>query len=305
MAWMKRIELQRIAFLVCLSAFTALAAGAQTKRDAVRKIIGALRCSEFEWLSQGGREKYALAVPVTISGRKYKYQLDTGSPHTFIYGTEAARWGWAKGQRSVGVRDLRFGGAGAAAAKLHVKEERRPGRTGGTLGLDLLLGHVVVLDYPGRLFCLVPGESVPADLRRRTSWVPAEILNGKFFVHTRLNGQELDHIFFDTGASLLPLAVDFESWKTLTGRAGEAEATTKMTVNSWGKPAALVGAPAVGALEVGEVRLERPVIYYWGNEPGFFRKWFRPATGLIGNLPFWDEVVVLDLGERPAFGILR
>lgn len=244
-------------------------------------------------------------MPITIDGRKYNYQLDTGSPYTFVYGTEAERWGWAKKERRVSVRDVKVGGMSIPAAQLSVKEDRRRGQTDGTLGLDLLLGHVVVLDYPGERFCLVQKASVPVDLTRRTSWVAAEILAGKFFVKSKLNGQELDHVFFDTGASLLPLAVDFESWKTLTGRASETEATTRITVNSWGKQAPLIGAHAVGALEVGEIRLEQPVIYYWGNEPTFFRKWFHPATGLIGNAPFWNEVVVLDLGERPAFGILR
>jgi hypothetical protein len=302
---MNNIELRRLAFLLCLIFLTAHAAGAQSNRAPVNKLINALRCSDFDWLSHEGQERYALAVPLTIDGRKYKYQLDTGSPYTFVYGAEAERWGWAKGQKRISVREMKVGGMNVPAAQLSVKEGMVRGKTDGTLGLDILLGHMVVLDYPGQRFCLIPKASVPVDLTRRTSWVPAEILKGKFFVKTKIKGLELDHVFFDTGASLVPLAVDFESWKTLTGRASEAEATTKITVNSWGKRVPLVGAPATGALEIGNIRMEQLVIYYWGHEPGFFRKWFHPATGLIGNLPFWNEVVVLDLGERPAFGILR
>ncbi len=30
-----------------------------------------------------------------------------------------------------------------------------------------------------------------------------------------------------------------------------------------------------------------------------------PAAGLMGNAPFWNEIVVLDSSANPAFGILR
>ena len=279
---------------------------AQNSRDAAKGLIERLRCGRFEWAQlKGVSDKYALVVPITISGRKYKYQLDTGSPATMIYGTEAGRWGWTTGQRSVLVRALEVGGMVIPQAELRVMEKRRPGSTAGTLGLDVLLGHTVVLDYSGKRLCLIPKVVAPAELMRRVSWVPAEIRGGKFFVRAKLNGQELDNIFFDTGASAFPLIVDLESWKSLTTRGDEAAATTKLTVSAWGEPVTYVGAAALGPLEVGSIRMERPTVYYREAQPDFFKKWFSPAAGLMGNAPFWDEVVVLDLSARPAFGILR
>lgn len=87
-------EKPSIAFLLCLILLIVPVTGAQNNHDPFKKLIGSLRCSEFEWISfEGGPEKYALAVPIIIEGRMYKYQLDTGSPYTSIYGTEAERWG--------------------------------------------------------------------------------------------------------------------------------------------------------------------------------------------------------------------
>ena len=99
--------------------------------------------------------------------------------------------------------------------------------------------------------------------------------------------------------------VDFETWKTLTGKVGEAEASTRIVGNSWGKPLPFIGAPATGALKVGSLQLSSPMVFYRGTQPEFFKKYPYPAIGSLGNAPFWDYVIVLDLGVHPAFGILR
>jgi len=91
----------------------------------------------------------------------------------------------------------------------------KPGGTAGTIGLDLLRGQIAVLDYPGKRFCLIRRADAPEELRlhKRGAWVSAEIRDGKFFVKAKLNGQRLDDVFFDTGASVFSLMVDFETWK--------------------------------------------------------------------------------------------
>ena len=58
----------------------------------------------------------------------------------------------------------------------------------------------------------------------------------------------------------------------------------------------MVGAEVQGALEIGIFRMYGAMAYYWGNNPSFFEQWPFPATGLLGNALFFDEVVVIDLG---------
>ena len=67
----------------------------------------------------------------------------------------------------------------------------------------------------------------------------------------------------------------------------------------------MVGAEMQGALEIGKVRMDSAMVYYWGDPPTFFDQWPFPVAGLLGNALFIDEVVVIDLGQTTRFGILR
>jgi hypothetical protein len=298
--------------LICLFCMFGFLLTARAQKTLVKPadLLADSKCTAFEWDAlEGVTERGAIRVPVTLDGRTYWYQLDTGADATIIYGAEAERWGWRKGAEWVRVPAISLGGSSISAAMLYVMADMKtkPGSTAGTVGLDLLLGQIAVLDYPGKRFCLIRRADAPEELRlhKRGAWVSAEIRDGKFFVHSKLNGQVLKDVFFDTGASAFPLMVDFETWKTLTGKVGEADASTRIVGNSWGKPMPFIGAPATGALQVGPLQLPSPIIFYRGTEPDHFKKYPYPATGLLGNAPFWNDVIVLDLGVHPAFGILR
>lgn len=102
----------------------------------------------------------------------------------------------------------------------------------------------------------------------------------------------------DARSSLL---VAFE----LTGRTGTEPDNVRSEGTSWGQMFTGIGAPALGALEVGDVRLENPTVWYRPEQPNFVGAWPIYAQGLMGNAPFWDEVVVLDLGIWNSFGVLR
>ncbi|HEX8385657.1 MAG TPA: hypothetical protein VF576_05715, partial [Rubricoccaceae bacterium] len=65
------------------------------------------------------------------------------------------------------------------------------------------------------------------------------------------------------------------------------------------------GAKAEGDLEVGPVHLARPTVYTEPADPTGYADFGFRARGLIGNAPFFDEIVVLDLRSRPLFGVLR
>lgn len=290
--------------LALLSSFSF----AQKEQTGVGGLMGNLHCTNFEWLAVTGiSDKAALRIPVILDKKTYWYQLDTGADATIVYGSEAKRWGWEQGQRFVRVPNVNVGGLEIPAILANVRPEMKanPKDAEGTVGLDVLIGHIVVLDFPNQHFCVVPRADAPLDIGKHTKWVPAEIRDRKFFVTVKVNGTDLDAVFFDTGASLFDLNVDIDRWKLLTGRSGETEATKRITVNSWGKPVTFYGAPALGSLEVGPIRLNTPTVYYNGSQPDSFKKWPFRVQGAMGNAPFWKEMVVLDLGSHPAFGIFR
>jgi hypothetical protein len=208
----------------------------------------------------------------------------------------------------VRVDKIRFGGCDLPAAWMQVQPqmEKVAGEaSSGTVGLDLFIGHVIIIDFPGRRIFVFPHADTPGWLWDRTAWVPAELRYGKFFPMVKINGTELDGVFLDTGSSESPLQVDFETWKRLTGRAGEADATKRFSGNSWGKTLTFIGAPVSDSMDIGDVKIANPIVYYCRDDPESFRKTGIKAVGLMGNATIWDSVVVIDLGISPQFGIVR
>jgi hypothetical protein len=295
--------------LLCVFWVQGLSLEVPANRISTSEIIDRLPGTSFEWRgAEGVSDKAVMIVPVELDGQEYWFQLDTGSDVTMLYGTgEAERRGWRESKQwFVGVPGVSVGGVHFDSVDVFIKEEMAGGgKTAGTLGLDLLQGKVVVLDFPRQRFCVVQHGDMPSEILERTAFVPAEVRDNKLFVLIRAGGEELKDIFFDTGASSFPLVVDLDLWQRLTGKKGYDDATSIVNISSWGKTVPMVGAEMQGALELGKVRMDRAMVYYWGDQPRFFDQWPFPAAGLMGNALFIDEVVVIDLGQPTRFGILR
>jgi hypothetical protein len=93
----------------------------------------------------------------------------------------------------------------------------------------------------------------------------------------------------------------------LTGRTSDDVRNEVWRVSSWGKKAALIGAPLRGSMCISNACLEAPIIYFEssGLENFRFDKYQIPATGLIGNAPFVDQyTVAIDL-HNERFGLYR
>ena len=127
-----------------------------------------------------------------------------------------------------------------------------------------------------------------------------------FFLQLKVNGMQVNNLFFDSGASQFPAILDEARWEAATGR-NEAEATQRVQVPSWGKTVTMLGAPITGAVEVDSVRYEKPLVFFQKEKdsPSNFSNWPFPVGGSIGNALFFDEVIAIDLGAFPAFGIVR
>jgi hypothetical protein len=264
----------------------------------------ALPCTPFKWESgEGVLNKAALLIPVTIAGKKHLFQLDTGTDVSLMKTTEAPRWGYKGGKDSFRVPNVRLGGLRLPGLRMWTREESRPD-VSGTIGLQPLIGRVAVIDFVHSRFCLIPPEDFPPSLLEKIEWHPGMIRDGKFFVRVKVGGQELDGMFLDTGSSPFDLIVDRSDWQQLTGRTGEEDATSRLSAPSWGHSVTVIGAPALGDLEVGGIVVKTPLVYYVREQPTSFHESPYPAAGLVGNRPFFDRIVVLALGERPMIGTL-
>lgn len=293
-------------WIFLLSAICRTGASAQNSSTGVAELINKLPCSTFEWVPwKDVSEKGAMKVPIKFGGRIYWFQLDTGADVTLIYGKPDSSVGWKEGQNSVRVTDVELGGMKFPARRFMVFPDMKPGETSGTVGLDVFMGNIAVIDYPGKRFCLMPRVDAPDELFNRKQSVNAVIRDGKFFIEATLNGQKLDGLFFDTGSSAMPLSVDYEEWKSVTGLTGESQAAKKFAGWGWGKPVTFIGGESTGELEIGSMKFGRQLAFYRSEPLDFFKKFPFQTIGNIGNAPFFDKIVVMDLSPHAAFRILK
>ena len=173
----------------------------------------------------------------------------------------------------------------------------------GTLGLDNLVGKVIVLDYPGHRFCIFQPADVPTSLKAAT-WADAVLRNAKFLLPLSGSGFSSDAMIFDTGASQFPIVVDLENWAKLTRTKQSSGDDVTIRGGSWGKTVEWKGRLSPGDLGIGPIKLSRPVIYTQPSEPTKFASWPVKIDGLIGNASFYDNVVILDLTEWMRFGVI-
>jgi hypothetical protein len=272
--------------------------------------IDELPCTPLTWIAFDGLSDHAaIKVPVELDGQVYWYQLDTGSDVTlFDDPAEASARGWkANDEGGVEVASAVVGGLALGPVQIHPREDdggTPEAEVAGTLGLDLLQGQVVVLDFAAQRFCLARHAALSEGFRAQVAAVPAELRDGKLFVTPMVAGAALPAVFYDTGASAFPLVVDGDTWERITGRSGD-DAAMRIEVPAWGQSVALQGAPIDGGFSIGDSRLDGAIAYHLADQPDLFKNWPFLAAGLLGNALFHGKVVVLDLGPDPSFGVMR
>ena len=236
-------------------------------------------------------------MPVRIEGTSLWFQLDTGSDVSLVYGRALAReYKWPEEKLENRYDVIRVEGSVGATPfsrrliRVHdgmAAEASGPDATQGTVGMDLIVGRVLVVDFEGARFCIV--DRVPEALERRAHFVPATLAKNRLFPHVLLGGKPRQDLFYDTGSSLVPLALDQADWRALTGRDGNEPDNKRMEATSWGQKTSLVGATVPGGLQVGNVHLGTPLAFFRTDKPDLFESWRWPSHrvgGLIGNMPF-------------------
>lgn len=128
---------------------------------------GQPQCVTFAWEpGNKGAERGAITVPVTINGRALRLQLDTGADATILYDklADAAEWSRPVDEKFQ-AHGFSIGSTQLDRSEVHVlRDMKDDGRVSGTLGLAELIGHVAIIDYPGKRFCLFAPADIPAPL---------------------------------------------------------------------------------------------------------------------------------------------
>lgn len=270
------------------------------------------QCTAFSWAQSGDSHKAAMLVRAQVGDDSQWLQLDTGSDVSFLYRHPNLE----RHERPTLPVTLVGNDSDPASGAIDLgpqtfvhRGDITPGRAEGVLGLDALLGRILVIDYPNRTLCQLPASHLEAQAGK---WLPlpSRIRSGKVFLFTRVGGDFEWGYFFDTGASLYHLLVDKKDWRQLTGRRGDEADNLYLEGHSWGQPVNTVGAPATTAITLGNFPLspdgDGTLVHYIRQQPDRFDRYPVRARGLIGNAPFYNEVVLLDLRrDRDVFALYR
>jgi hypothetical protein len=294
--------------LLLLLSLTAILSPAQqpaySKKQQTQPIpnqFAGLSCSRFEW----NPEKSVIRVPLSLNGKQYWYQLDTGADVVIAYGNRPHE-GWSPTEGAEGemrIPRAQFAGMSFPAILAYPMKTISDEDLQGTIGLDLLVGRTLIIDFPKKRICLIERADLPDSLIRDADWSDAEIRHGKLFINMTLNGKKLDEILYDTGSSPTTLDLDLNLWKELTGKVEISEANTHSKGQSWGHEIESIGAPATGDLAIGRHVYRTPLLTTIPARPDSYRTNYR-AQGLLGNALFTESIIILDLGAHPRFGIV-
>lgn len=257
----------------------------------------------FTWFNA---KKSALMVHATVNGKRTYFQFDTGSDASILYGKRVAKIFDTEPIESDEewhqIQSFSFDGGPPRPERMLMVDDMRGGRkVAGTIGTDLLIGRILVLDYPGTRFAVLD-EADLSGIADHIATVPADVRINKLFVPIESGGTTYPDMFFDTGSSRFDLWVDKGLWTALTGLTEPTPGGPELTGYSWGVKFLYHGAPATD-LTIAGTPITDAITYFRDAEP-VFEDYPHPATGLFGNRPFFDKIVVADYGDSPSFGFL-
>ena len=151
----------------------ALTASAIAQKTAIvsAPTTDGLVCSRFDWFADANTPKAGIRVPITIAGKQYSYQLDTGADVVIAYG-HGEREGWVKKSDFTLVNQIQFAGMTLPSIPLFRMESVSDADVQGSVGLDMLIGCSFVIDFPKRKVCLLNRADMPDSLSRAATWVP-------------------------------------------------------------------------------------------------------------------------------------
>jgi len=260
-------------------------------------------------------EKVAMLIPIIIEGcdKKLYAQLDTGADLSCFYGPALRMHGIAVD--SVPHPDLNFqwydfdGDYIALGELAYLRWDMGHGvdpdsddpsdHIVGTIGLDQVIGKILILDFPNSRFAVMKDTMrVESLVTSSINYVNATVSNFKFYVDLVIGNDTLKAVRFDSGSSSVTLILPRDWWQWATGYKGDEPEVIKDSALSWGKYVKFLNAPSRYEMAIGDLKVNSPMVT--------FVDWPDPTltTGkFLGNALFYDSLVVVVDCVREKFGV--
>lgn len=279
--------------------------------------------NKFEWAGAEFNKifypKAAILVPVNVAGiSKILFaQLDTGSNGTFFYGKLLEKHGvkfdsdkpssinfsWMGSSETPDLlTDSAFiSWSSFEETSVDLSSEKPEDRIVGTIGLDKIVGKILILNFPQNEYAIFSDSSeLPVYLKDKLGYVPAVIDNARFYVNIVIGNDTLKNIFYDTGASMSTLTLPLRDWRRVTGLQGDEPEIVRDSVFSWGKKVEVLKASSKGDLQFGSIHIKSPMVEHVEWPDTSFNNY-----RLLGNVPFYDEYIVVVDCKYSRMGIAK
>jgi hypothetical protein len=260
-------------------------------------------------------EKAALLVPVEFPGTSVKAfaQLDTGSDATIFYGPVLRKHGIPVDSVSADKPRFRWYGIDDKSGPFEkpafiswrmdsdndLASDNPRDHIIGTIGLDLVVGKILVVDFPNARFAVLSDTSeIRNVIPGKAYFVNAVISYNKLYVDIPLGKDTLKSVRFDTGASSVALILPLDFWRSATGLDGDEDSVRRDSVRSWGRYVQTLSAPAREDLLFGPIQISSPTVVHVDWPDPTLQK-----EKLLGNAPFYDDYIVIVDCIRSKFGI--
>ncbi len=231
-------------------------------------------------------EKTAIKIPVQLEGdtNTYYFQFDTGANHSSLY---------TKGADSTFVNRIaeKEINSSIGTLKLDINSSMSfstaKGNTIGTIGSDILKDKAIEIDYNNQKIKFLSQYN---ENKYQLSDISKSF--GRPVINIEVKGKPYPYLF-DTGASLFDLWTTKKYWNKWKDKEASI---SEFPIYSWGKtntayrtqlkaPTNINGWPTTSVKQV------------WYNSNKNFNKLFKEADvdGIIGNVPFLNEVILIDM----------
>lgn len=166
----------------------------------------------------------------------------------------------------------------------------------GSIGADSTAGKCLMIDYPAERMAFV--AKPPAEMK--IDYVPLrKTPNGHLLLPVQVAGEER-WALFDTGSSLFGILTDEMQWAALTNN----QIIDTLHSHAWGETVPFFGGRARAEFRLGERPLDISTIYYDARKEWASFCQSHDLVGIMGNIPFLGEMIVLDFPNE-RFGVVR
>ena len=259
----------------------------------------------------------------------FRWQFDTGSPRTFVYGniwdSFTAAFPFLKKQfiivdslKNDGFINLKNGGIIISDKKLPknvigylpnygnvidkniILENLGSSTYLGTIGIDIFRDGVLIIDFRKNKIGYTDKLSNQF-YKRKYNTLDFTLYQNRIILPVNI-GNEVFYFFYDSGASLFPLKTT-SAFSNLSKLVNYTD--TLYNITTWGKSYNVPGGNIKKRASIGNLKINNPKIYVHPDPELYHTNIFKEANtyGLIGNAYFDNKVIVIDF-TKMKFTIL-